>query len=146
MKKINGKVARVPLKNDYQIVLNTVLGIYYQMKDYIFLDDVIKKIEIPWDDVEVFTAHDALMEDGYIVHQTPDQPKNFGLRVAKITGKGKLFFENGGYKDEKTQFDKIIDWAKNNKIIAYLLVGFIVIAGIKEVFDIVVELIKWINE
>jgi len=142
MKKINGKVARVPLKNDYQIVLNTVLGIFYELKVNVYLDMVAKKIEIPFSKHDLFTAFDSLIEDGYIKHPKAEEPPFNKLRVAKITGKGRLFFEAGGYRDEKSQFDKIVDWSKNNKIVAYCLVGFIVIAGLKEFYDIVVELIK----
>ncbi len=49
----------------------------------------------------------------------------------------------GGYQDETTKFDKIIKWAKNNKLIAWVLIAFVVVSALIGVAVSLISIIEF---
>lgn len=47
--------------------------------------------------------------------------------IASITGQGRVFFEQGGYRDTTTYLDRLLDQAKNRPVLVW---GFLILSGL----------------
>ena len=46
---------------------------------------------------------------------------------ASITGQGRVFLEQGGYRDTTTYLDRLLDRAKNKPVLVW---GFLILSGL----------------
>ncbi len=129
-------------KADFRKQLNTLLAIFYNANNVV----AIKHLVIQGNTGglsyhELNTCFDTLLADGHIQLVYPvDGWKE--LKVADITGQGRIFFEQGGYKDQRNQVDKTMDWFKNHKLFSKLIIAAIIFTAVWGVVEIVFKIIE----
>lgn len=128
-------------KPDFKKDLNLLLGIYYQHGGVVVIYKELHKQGISIRPNDIWTIAKALEQDGYIelIHGHSTMP------IGKITGKGRLFQEAGGYRDMRSPTERVTEWFKNHWMLAW--VGF-VIAGLGAVISYlkdIKELIEWLQ-
>lgn len=104
---------------DSRQLLNLVLRHFYQRGGTVYLDaDVINgQIKISRDDASA--AYATLLRDGHI--EQVQLPANFpAFQVGSITGQGRVFLEQGGYRDTTTYLDRLLDRAKNKPALVWI--------------------------
>ena len=112
---------------DYRKALNTMLSLYYEKNGGFQISREIHHNGIHFKVNDVMACINTLMDDGYIKDLAPGYSM---IPLCAITGKGKIFHEQGGYQDNTTKFDKMVKWAKNNTVLAWILIVFIVVSAI----------------
>lgn len=117
---------------DSRQLLNLVLRHFYERGGTIYLltDAHNGLIRISRHDANA--AYATLLRDGHIEQVTP--PENFpAFPIASITGQGRIFHEQGGYRDTTTYLDRLLDQAKNRPVLVW---GFLILSGL--------SLISWV--
>lgn len=114
-------------KPDYRKALNTMLLFYYEHGGAYPITTELHRNGIHFKENDIHATIDTLIMDGHIKDVAPGHAR---IPVCAITGSGRVFYEQGGYQDNTTRFDKMIKWAKNNKFVAWLLIGFTVCAAL----------------
>ncbi|MEQ8908163.1 MAG: hypothetical protein RIC95_03145 [Vicingaceae bacterium] len=114
-------------KPDYRKALNTMLSLYYKKDGAFQISREIHHNGIHFKANDIMACINTLMDDGHIKDLAPGYSM---IPLCAITGKGKVFHEQGGYQDDSTRFDKIVKWAKNNKFLAWILIVFVVVAAL----------------
>lgn len=126
-------------KQDFRKDMNSMLEVFYKTKE----EDIIKAIKefnVPYSD-DIWMICDSLEQDGYI-QLLRDPPK---LPIGHITGQGKIFFEQGGYRDTTSRLDKMIDWFKNHKYFSIIIFIGVIITSLWGLVSIVLEVLERIN-
>ena len=111
---------------DSRQLLNLVLRYFYERGGTVYLDaDVINgQIKITRD--EAGSAYATLLRDGHI--EQVKFPDNFpAFQVGSITGQGRIFHEQGGYRDTTTYLDRLLERAKNKPVLVW---GFLILSGL----------------
>ena len=100
----------------------------------------MKKFRVPYSD-NISMICDSLEQDGYIeqIHGYSQVP------VGNITGQGRIFFEQGGYRDTTSRLDKMIDWFKDHKFFSVVIFIGILITSLWGIVSIIKEVIEWIK-
>lgn len=116
---------------DSRHLLNLVLRHFYERGGTIYLDaDVINgQIKISRRDAR--SAYATLLRDGHIEQVKFSDPKFPAFQVASITAQGRVFLEQGGYRDTTTYLDRLLDRAKNKPALVwtYLIASGLAIAA-----------------
>ncbi|HRG29392.1 MAG TPA: hypothetical protein PLJ00_15955 [Chitinophagales bacterium] len=120
---------------DFRKQLNLVLQIFDETNTAIFIVKEIEKRNISFDYHNLQICANQLEQDGYIqlLHGYSQSP--FG----SITARGKIFFQEGGYKNEKTKVDRIVIWFKNHPVFAIIIVGFLFLSSMSVIIAVVVN-------
>lgn len=112
---------------DYRKALNTILSLYYEKKGGFQIARELHRNGIHFKVNDIMATINTLMDDGYIKNLTPGYSM---IPPCAITARGRVFYEQGGYQDNSTHFDRIVKWAKNNKFLAWLLIIFLVVSAL----------------
>lgn len=111
---------------DSRQLLNSVLAYYYQRGTTIYLLAEAQNGMIRLSRHDLNAAYATLLRDGHIEQVTP--PQNFpAFPVASITAQGRVFHEQGGYRDTTTYLDRLLDRAKNKPVLVW---GFLILSGL----------------
>jgi len=104
---------------DSRQLLNLVLRYFYERGGAVYLDaDVINgQIKITRD--EAGSAYATLLRDGHIEQVKFTDPNFPAFQVGSITGQGRIFHEQGGYRDTTTYLDRLLDRAKNKPALVW---------------------------
>lgn len=129
-------------KPDFRNQLNTLLAIFYHSNNVVAIKHLVVQGNTGGLSYqELNTCYDTLLADGYIQHVYPvDGWKE--LKVGAITGQGRIFFEQGGYKDQRNQLDKTMDWFKNHKLFSKLIIVAIIFTSVWGIAEIVIKIIQ----
>jgi hypothetical protein len=125
-------------KADFRKTLNLMLSIYYEHGGALFIHQEVDKRKITgitYNDVSA--GFNTLHKDEYVEHVMPGFSQ---IPLGAITGKGRVFFESGGYQDQTTKVDRLIKWAKNHKILSWIIIFFIVLSSIAGVIGTILKL------
>ncbi|MGV8878081.1 MAG: hypothetical protein ACOH2A_03515 [Sphingobacteriaceae bacterium] len=128
------------VKPDFRKTLNTVLDIYYHKANPVYIHMELGNTFSPHD---LTAAFGTLVKDGHMEHLAPGYS---AIPLGCITGKGRIFLEAGGYKDETTKVDRIIRWAKNHPAIFWLFILVAVLATFKSLLDFVLQLVQLLKK
>lgn len=124
-------------KPDFRQTLNLMLGIYYERKGAVFMHKEVHDANIPVHQADVSSGITTLLNDGHIEQVAP----GFSAHpIAAITGSGRIFYEQGGYQENTTRFDKVVRWAKNHIIVAWILLAFLILTSVSGIISIVLQL------
>jgi hypothetical protein len=118
--------------------LNEVLRVYDMANRGVFIFKEIEKKDLIIDYQTVLICNNQLEADGYIQLFNGYSQSPFGT----ITAKGKIFIQEGGYKDDKTKVDRLVLWTKNNTIFAVLI---IVCTGLSALFGLITIVLNLIQ-
>lgn len=129
-------------KPDYRQFLNTMLLFYYESDGAFLITHTLHRNGIDFSINDIITCINTLIEDGHVKHLAPGYTR---IPVCIITGSGRVFHENGGYKDDSTHFDKIVKWAKNNKVFAWVLISFFVVTAFIGVVVSLITIYEFLN-
>jgi len=69
---------------------------------------------------DAMAAYHTLIKDGHIEHPMANDPNFSRIPVGAITGQGRVFLEQGGYRDERTYLDRLLDRAKNKPVLVWI--------------------------
>ena len=87
---------------------------------------------------EASSDYATLLRDGHI--EQVKFPDNFpAFQVGSITGQGRIFHEQGGYRDTTTYLDRLLERAKNRPVLVWIYLvasGLGLIAGILSVLGV----------
>ena len=126
-------------KQDSRLILNTALELYYHATGTVVLSVELEKKDIQLDFNRIWAIAETLEKDGHI-----SLIKDYSMiPVGRITGQGLVFFEQGGYKDDKSRVDKMIHWFKDNKFFSVLILGFMAFTSVLGIVKLITELIEW---
>lgn len=121
-------------KPDFRKTLNFMLSVYYHKAQATLIHEDVRKERLPISDEDLSAGFSTLQKDGYVDQILPEY-SFYPLGV--ITGKGRIFHEAGGYKDETTRVDKIIKWAKNHRVLSYIIVAVIVLTSLLGLVELI---------
>ena len=128
-------------KPDFRKQLNTLLAIFYHANNVVTIKQLVIQNNTGLTERELYSGYDTLLADGHIQHFHPvDGWKE--LKVAAITGQGRIFFEQGGYKDQRNQVDKTMDWFKNHKLFSKLIIAAIIVTSVWGMVEITFKIIE----
>lgn len=126
-------------KKDFRKTLNLMLSIYYEHGGPLFIHQEIDNRKISGITFEEASAgFNTLHKDDYVEHVAPGFSS---VPCGAIAGKGRIFYESGGYQDQTTKVDKLIKWARNHTIISWIIVGFIALSLIACVLGTILKLL-----
>lgn len=127
-------------KPDFRKDMNAILEVFYKSEGTVNVIREIQKFRIPYSDT-IWMICDSLERDGYVklFHGHSQSP------VGSITGQGKIFFEQGGYRDTTSRLDKMIDWFKDHRLFSIIIFIGILITSLWGVVSIAKDVIEWIN-
>tara|TARA_B100000508_G_scaffold96457_1_gene75533 strand:- start:1711 stop:2526 length:816 start_codon:yes stop_codon:yes gene_type:complete len=125
-------------------MLNTALQVFYEQEGDIALTSGLERNGISFRRHDVDTCTKTLLNDGYI--EESNVISYPGQTFYSITANGRIFYENVGYKDNTTQFDKIVKWAKNNKFLAWVVIIFITISALIGLSDKLIDAYNYFNK
>lgn len=104
---------------DSRQLLNKVLAYYYERGTTIYLLAEAQNGLIQLSRHDLTSAYATLLRDGHIEQVT--YPENFpAFPVASITAQGRVFLEQGGYRDERSYLDRLLDKAKNRPVLVWI--------------------------
>lgn len=126
-------------KQDFRNTLNFLLGVFYERQMHTFIHKEPKVQSSSFSFAEISDGVEMLIKDGYVKQVAAEYSQ---LPLAGITGKGRIFYEQGGYQDETTRLDKMIRWAKNHKVLAWVMLVYIVLASVAGTTLAIVQLVK----
>ena len=112
---------------DSRQLLNLVLGHYYKRGGAIHLLGDAHDGRIALSGRDANAAYSTLLRDGHIEHVMPTDPRFAGIPVASITGQGRIFHEQGGYRDTSTYLDRLLERAKNRPVLVW---GYLILSGL----------------
>jgi len=124
---------------DSRQLLNLVLGHYYKRNGPIMLLHDVELGLIQLSATDANAVYTTLIRDGHIEHVMPNDQRFAAIHLASITAQGRVFHEQGGYRDESTVFDRIVKRAKNHPVLAWAIVVFTVLAAIAGLLGVVMQ-------
>ncbi len=129
------------INQDFRKDMNRVLEVFYTKKGTVSILKAIGELNVPLDIVNLDMICNSLEKDGYVslIKGHSQYP------VGQITGQGRIFFEQGGYRDTTTQLDKMIDWFKNHKVYSVVIFIGIIITSLWGFVSIVKEVLEWMG-
>jgi hypothetical protein len=130
----------MPEKPDFRKTLNNVLDVYCQKAGPVYIH---MELGNAFSSHDLTAAFGTLVKDGHVEHVAPGYS---AVPLGCITGKGRIFLEAGGYRDETTKVDRIIRWAKNHPAIFWLFILVAVLATFKSLLDFVLQIIQLIKK
>ena len=80
-------------------------------------------------------AYTTLPHDGHIEQVKVSDPNFQPIPVASITGQGRVFLEQGGYRDTTPYLDRLLERAKNKPVLVW---GSLILSGL--------SMISWVLE
>lgn len=117
---------------DSRQLLNLVLRHFYERGGTVYLDADVINGQIKISRNEASSAYATLLRDGHI--EQVKFPDNFpAFQVGSITGQGRIFHEQGGYRDTTTYLDRLLERAKNKPALVW---GYLILSGL--------ALISWV--
>lgn len=117
---------------DSRQLLNLVLRHFYERGGTVYLDADVINGQIKISRNEASSAYATLLRDGHI--EQVKFPDNFpAFQVGSITGQGRIFHEQGGYRDTTTYLDRLLERAKNKPGLVW---GYLILSGL--------ALISWV--
>lgn len=123
---------------DSRQLLNLVLRYFYERGGTVYLDADVINGQIKITRNEASSAYATLLRDGHI--EQVKFPDNFpAFQVGSITGQGRIFHEQGGYRDTTTYLDRLLERAKNRPVLVWIYLvasGLGLIAGILSVLGV----------
>lgn len=120
-------MAKTAAKPDYRKALNTMLLFYYECEGPFPISTELHRNGIHFKASDIMATINTLITDGHIQDVAPGFS---AIPLCVITGSGRVFHEQGGYKDDTTQFDKMVKWIKNNKVFSWFLLSFVAISAL----------------
>jgi hypothetical protein len=63
--------------------------------------------------------------------------------VGHITAPGRIFYEQGGYRDQRNHVDRTIDWFKNHKVFSILILAGIALSFLYGTVKIILDILSW---
>ncbi|MES2725469.1 MAG: hypothetical protein V4643_00110 [Bacteroidota bacterium] len=128
-------------KPDFRNKLNLVLSIFYKNDGAVAMQNLYTQDNTGLTLAELYSSYDTLIADGHIQHIYPVKGWT-ELKVASITGQGRIFFEQGGYRDQRNRVDKTIDWFKNNTFFSWVIIATIILTSTWGVVEIAIKIIQ----
>lgn len=127
-------------KQDFRKDMNSILEVFYKSGTTVNIIEAMKKFRVPYSE-DIWIICNSLERDGYIeqIHGYSQVP------VGNITGQGRIFFEQGGYRDTTSRLDKMIDWFKNHRVFSVIIFIGVIITSLWGIVSIVLEVLKWIK-
>lgn len=109
---------------DTRQLLNLVLAHYCERGGPIHLLSDVHEGRIKLSGHDAMAAYSTLLRDGYIEHPMANDPDFSRIPVASITMQGRIFLQQGGYRDTTTYLDRLLDRAKNKPVLVWVyLIG-----------------------
>lgn len=124
---------------DSRQLLNLVLGHYYKRKGPIMLLHDVELGLIQLSATDANAVYTTLLRHGHIEHVMPHDQRFAAIHLASITAQGRVFHEQGGYRDESTVFDRLVKRSKNHPVLAWVIFIFIILAAIMGVFGVIMQ-------
>jgi len=110
-------------KMDFRQQINKALKIYYNTTGTIVLEEkAVENYDILADRNLFSAIAETVEQDGHVSYLRGYSR----LPVGRMTAQGRVFFEQGGYKDSKSRVDKMIFWSRDHKVFSWVI--FIAIA------------------
>ena len=120
---------------DSRQLLNKVLEHYYKRGGPIHLLGDAHDGRIALSQRDVNAAYTTLLHDGHIEQVKVSDPNFQPIPVASITGQGRVFLEQGGYRDTAPYLDRLLERAKNKPVLVW---GSLILSGL--------SMISWVLE
>jgi hypothetical protein len=86
---------------------------------------------------DAMAAYHTLIKDGHIEHPMAYDPNFSRIPVGAITAQGRVFLEQGGYRDERVYLDRLLDRAKNKPVLVWAYLILSALAILATIFSVV---------
>jgi hypothetical protein len=131
-------MAKAP-EPDFRNVLNALLKVFYEQGGAVLMiqEHNLKKVPVSYE--QLYAGVRALIDDGHLEDVAPGYSS---FPVGAITGQGRIFHEQGGYRDETTKVDRMIYWGKNHPIISIVVFLFILASSTTGIIGVILQLIE----
>ncbi len=112
---------------DSRHLLNMVLAHYCERSGPVHLLSDVHEGRIKLSGHDAMAAYSTLLRDGHIEHPMANDPNFSRIPVATITMQGRIFLQQGGYRDTTTYLDRLLERAKNKPVLVW---GFLILSGL----------------
>ncbi len=119
--------------NDPRQILNLVLQAFCDRPGGMDLLTQVHNGNLKVSVTDAMAAYHTLIKDGHVEHPFAHDPRFSAIPVATITAQGRVFLQQGGYRDTTTYLDRLLDRAKNKPVLVW---GYLILSGL--------ALISWV--
>lgn len=106
--------------NDSRQLLNLVLQAFADRPGGMDLLTQVHNGHLKISVTDAMAAYHTLIKDGHIEHPYAHDPRFSAIPVATITAQGRVFLQQGGYRDTTTYLDRLLDRAKNKPVLVWI--------------------------